>query len=168
MKDQRPPRETPGQVAWSMLLQAQARLVRRIDEELAGQDVISTDLYDVLLTVELADGQRVRLSELADRVLLSRSGLTRLVDRCEKLGLLTRERCREDRRGAYAVLTDAGRAALRKAWPLYRGAIERHFVAHLRDGEAEVIGRALARVLGAEGPAIEITVRGNPHKKGDR
>ena len=160
MSDPRPPRETPGQIAWSMLLRAQAALVRRIDQDLAGRGVLSTDLYDVLLSVQTAPGQRLRLSELADRVLLSRSGLTRLVDRCERQGLLVRERCPEDRRGAYAVLTDAGLAALRKSWPLYRASIEQHFVAHLRNDEAQVIGRALARVLCAEGPAVELTVRG--------
>ena len=122
--------------------------------------VIGSDLYDVLLGLERAPEQRLRLSELADHVVRSRSGLTRLVDRLEKQGLLRRERCPEDRRGAYAVLTDAGREALGRAWPVYRDAIQRHFASHLQGKEAGVIRQALARVLEAQTPPVDVTVGG--------
>ena len=138
----------------------QARLIREIDAELARIGVIGADLYDVLLGLERAPEQRLRLSELADHIVLSRSGLTRLVDRLEKQGLLRRERCPEDRRGAYAVLTDAGRDALRQAWPVYREAINRHFAAHLRNEEASVMRQALARVLEAHSAPVDITIGG--------
>jgi DNA-binding MarR family transcriptional regulator len=128
--------------------------------ELAAAGVIPSDLYDVLLALDRAPDRRLRLSDLADHVVLSRSGLTRLVDRLEKQGLLRRERCPEDRRGAFAVLTEAGLDALRKAWPVYRDAIERHFVSHLQGEEAITLRRALARVLDAHAAPVELTVGG--------
>jgi DNA-binding MarR family transcriptional regulator len=152
--------ETEGQLAWSLLLLTQARLIRATDEELAAAGVVPSDLYDVLLALDRAPDRRLRLSDLADHVVLSRSGLTRLVDRLEQQGLLRRERCPEDRRGAFAVLTEAGLAALRKAWPVYRDAIERHFVSHLTGEEAATLRRVLARVLEAHVAPVELTVRG--------
>jgi DNA-binding MarR family transcriptional regulator len=152
--------DADSQAAWSLLLLTQARLIRAIDAELATAGVIGSDLYDVLLGLERAPDQRLRLSDLADHIVLSRSGLTRLVDRLEKQGLLRRERCPEDRRGAYAVLTDAGRDALRQAWPVYRDAINRHFAAHLSGKEANVIRQALARVLDAHLAPVALTIGG--------
>ena len=143
-----------------MLLVTQARLIRAMDVELATAGVIPSDLYDVLLALDRAPARRLRLSDLADHVVLSRSGLTRLVDRLEAQGLLRRERCPEDRRGAYAVLTEQGSEALRKAWPVYRDAIERHFVSHLSPDEAATIRQALARVLEAQARPVELTVGG--------
>src|ERR671921_132950 len=97
---------TTGDAAWSALLLTQARLMREMERELAASGVILPELYDVLLALDRAPDHRLRLSELADHIVLSRSGLTRLVDRLEKHGLLRREQCPEDRRGAYAVLTE--------------------------------------------------------------
>jgi len=86
---------------------------------------------------------------LAQRVVLSRSGLTRLVDRLEAEGLLTRDRSGTDRRGAYAVITEQGIAALRRAWPVYARGISQYFAQWLTTEEAQVLGSALERILGA-------------------
>jgi DNA-binding MarR family transcriptional regulator len=90
------------------------------------------------------------MRELADAVLLSRSGLTRLVDRMEAAGLVCREAHASDRRGANAVLTAAGRAALRRAAPVHLRGIEAHFARHLSDAEVETLRAALGRVSGAQ------------------
>jgi DNA-binding MarR family transcriptional regulator len=156
--------DSAGQQAWGLLLLTQARLIRVMEKDLAGANVLPPDLYDVLLGLSRAPDRRLRLNELADAVVLSRSGLTRLVDRLERQGLLRRERCPEDRRGAYAVLTDAGLEALQKAWPVYRAGIERYFVAHLEGDEVAVIKRALTRVLEAQAAPIALTVRGQAMK----
>lgn len=103
--------------------------------------------YDVLVELVDAPEQRLRMSELADRVVLSRSTLTHLVERLEAAGLLTRERCGTDRRGAYAVLTEQGRAALRQAWPVYANGIQTYFVQQLQPMELQLLDQGLGRVL---------------------
>ena len=118
--------------------------------------------YDVLLCLKRAPGggQRLRLSELAEAVTLSRSGLTRLVDRLEKAGLLRREACPTDRRGAFAALTPKGAGALRRTWPAYARAIQEHFARHLSDEEAGILARASGRILrGLTTPAPEAPPR---------
>ena len=87
--------------------------------------------------------------ELAERVVLSRSGLTRLVDRLEAEGLLTRDRSGTDRRGAYAVITEQGIAAMRQAWPVYARGIIKYFAQWLTREEAQLLGSALGRILQA-------------------
>jgi DNA-binding MarR family transcriptional regulator len=91
----------------------------------------------------------VRLSELAQQVLLSRSNLTHLLDRLEKAGLLRRERCPSDRRGAYAVLKAQGLALQQKMWIVYADAIGDYFGAHLEDEELKVVERVLQRMIDA-------------------
>lgn len=135
--------------AWRLFLTAHARLSQRIDAELAAAGVVPLGWYDVLLALEEAPEQRLRLSELAEAVLLSRSGLTRLVDRLEAQGLLRREVCATDRRGSFAVLTAAGRAAREMAWPVYARAIQSEFGRHLEEDEVRVLTRALRRLLAA-------------------
>jgi DNA-binding MarR family transcriptional regulator len=89
------------------------------------------------------------MHELARAVVLSRSGLTRLVDRLEKAGLLRREPDPSDRRGAFAVLTDEGRDMLRQMWPVYAAGIAEHFGRHVSDEEAHELTEALSRILAA-------------------
>ena len=124
-------------ILWRTFLAAHAAAVGRIDAELRQADLLPLEWYDVLLALEEAPQQRLRMSELAQFVLLSRSGLTRLVDRLEKEGLLRREACVTDRRGAYAVLTEAGLAARERTWPTYSEGIVRHFARHVSTEEAE-------------------------------
>jgi DNA-binding MarR family transcriptional regulator len=135
--------------AWRAFLNAHAAAVGAIERELAAADCISLTWYDVLVALWEAPQHRLRLHELAQTVVLSRSGLTRLVDRLEAAGLLRREACADDRRGAYAVLTDDGRAAQLRAWPIYARGIVTHFADHLSDEDAMVLTEALGRVSAA-------------------
>ncbi len=104
-------------------------------------------LHDVLLALYEAPDHRLRMHELARAIVLSRSGLTRLVDRLEAEGLLFRERSGTDRRGAYAVLTDAGLAALRQTWPVYAHGIAEHFACYLSDEEVRTLIEVFQRVM---------------------
>lgn len=133
--------------AWRALLGASKVLVEAIDRDLRGAGVAPLSTYDVLFALYEAPGRRLRMHELADATALSRSGLTRLVDRLEAEGVLAREPDPDDRRGTYAVLTGAGRAALRSTWPAYAAGIERHFGRHLTDRQAEALRDALEAVL---------------------
>jgi DNA-binding MarR family transcriptional regulator len=132
--------------AWRAFLNAHAAVIDRIEREMAGAGVLPLGSYDVLVALLEAPGHRLRLHELARHVVLSRSTLTRVADRLEAEGLLARERVPTDRRGAYAVLTERGRAALRRAWPIYAQGIQRHFAAHLAPGEVQVLTEALGRI----------------------
>jgi DNA-binding MarR family transcriptional regulator len=135
--------------AWRNFITAHARLIARIDQELADAGCVPLHWYDVLIELAEAPEGRLRMSELARKVVLSKSGLTRLVDKLEANGLLSREPTPTDGRGAFAVLTEAGRAALRKAWPVYAHGIQTHFAAYLSDEEARLYTESLARMLDA-------------------
>ncbi len=93
-------------------------------------------MYDVLVQLVEADGGRLRMQDLADRVVFSRSGLTRLVDRMVSEGLVTRERCDDDRRGTFASITAAGRARLRQASGVHLRGVAEHFARHLSPARA--------------------------------
>jgi DNA-binding MarR family transcriptional regulator len=135
--------------AWRSFLTAHATLIDRIEHELVEANVLPLSWYDVLLALYEAPDHRLRMHELASAIVLSRSGLTRLVDRLEAEGLLYRERSGTDRRGAYAVLTDAGLAALRQTWPVYARGIAEHFACYLSDEEVRTLTEVFQRVLAA-------------------
>ena len=105
--------------------------------------------YDVLIELYEAPEHRLRMHELAERVVLSRSGLTRLVDRLETEGLLTRDRSRTDRRGAYAVITEQGIEALQRTWPIYAKGIAEYFAQWLTLEEAQLLESAFRHILQA-------------------
>jgi DNA-binding MarR family transcriptional regulator len=132
--------------AWEAFVFAHAAAVGRIERDLARVGTVSLAWYDVLVALANAPDRRLRLNDLADRVVLSRSGLSRLVDRIEKAGLIAREPTPEDRRGLYAVLTPAGERAMRETWPAYANGIARHFAAHLDDDEKRVLATSLRKV----------------------
>ena len=132
--------------AWRGFLETHARLVRELDEELRRAHNLPLSSYDVLTTLESAADRRMRMRELADAILLSRSGLTRLVDRLVREGFVVREECEDDARGAFAVLTDAGLAALRGARPTHHTGVRRRFLSRLGPGEAARLGEAWARI----------------------
>lgn len=134
---------------WRTFLRAHAAVIDRMERELAEKGVLPLGHYDVLLALAEASEGRLRMHELARDVVLSRSGLTRMVDRLEKSGLLCRERCDDDRRGCYAVLTGDGMEALRHARPVYSRGIAEHFGRHLDDEEVRVLDESLGRVLAA-------------------
>ena len=150
------------QIAWANLLHVHARLVAVMDRELMAAGLLSMSGYDVLLTLKRAPGRRLRLSELAARVVLSRSGLTRLLDRIEAAGHLRRESAAEDRRGAYAILLPAGDEALKATWRVYEGLILEHFGSVISDNEARVMHEVFTRLLAApvvESEPINLTVK---------
>ena len=133
--------------AWSSFLRFHAVVVGRIERTLSEAGVIPLTSYDILLAVDGSPGKRLRMSEIADRVVLSRSGLTRSVEKLIKEGCLKREGCPEDRRGAFAVITEKGREALKKAWPVYGKAIRTYYAAHLTDEEAVNLASLFRRAL---------------------
>ncbi|HJR51873.1 MAG TPA: MarR family transcriptional regulator [Gemmatimonadales bacterium] len=135
--------------AWRALLTSHAELTERIDTALRAAGVIPLRWYDALLCLYEAPGRRLRLAELAKAALLSRSGLSRLVDRLEEAGLLTREPCQDDARGAYAVLTSEGLHALRRCWRVYGPEIAR-VGRRLTLAEARTLRGLLVRLLEAE------------------
>ena len=139
---------TKGSV-WPLFLTAHAVLVDVIERRLAQAGLPPLAWYDLLWGLERSPGERLRMSELADKVVLSRSNLTRLVDRLEEAGLVARERSTEDRRGAYAVLTEAGREMRRRMWPVYEAGIRQLFDGRLNDAEAGTLSAVLRRLLAA-------------------
>jgi DNA-binding MarR family transcriptional regulator len=131
---------------WQALAAAHATLVERLDPEVDACAVIGTDAVAVLLPLSLADGQRLRMHELADRSHLTRSGLTRRVDRLVADGWVERVYCDTDRRGAYAQLTDRGASELERALPYHVGAIERHLADRLTSDELTSLTRLLTKL----------------------
>ncbi len=117
--------------AFGMLLEAHASLVAVVGRELEAATELSIGWFEILIRLARSPGQRLRMSELASQAALSTSGLTRLVDRMEEAKLISRAACPSDRRGAFAVLTDAGLAALEAALPAHLDSLERHMVAPL-------------------------------------
>ena len=138
--------------AWRALITAYSAAVEGIERGLSEARLPPLGWYDVLLELSAAPEYRLRMHELARAVVLSRSGLTRLVDRLEKAGLLRREPDPADGRGSFAVLTDEGARMRETMWPVYAKGIAEHFGAHVSDEEAEVLSRALGRVRAAAGP----------------
>jgi DNA-binding MarR family transcriptional regulator len=132
--------------AWRGFLATHARLVRELDEELRAAHGLPLSSYDVLTTLESAPGRRLRMRDLADEVVLSRSGLTRLVDRLGREGLVTREECEEDARGAFAVLTDAGARALADARPTHHDGVRTRFLDALEGEDATRLRELWARI----------------------
>src|SRR5205814_3061103 len=105
--------------------------------------------FDVLTQLHLTPHKRLSMTELANAVLLSKSGLTRLVDRIEEAGLVRRAAAPGDRRSLLIVLTPSGAKALKRAAPIHADGIRRHFVAYVRDSEAAAVEAALSRVAAA-------------------
>ena len=147
MQTQAPSRSDPRLGAWRAFLRAHARVVRELERELQAEQGLALTDYDVLVQLAGADGRRLRMSELADRLLLSRSGVTRLVDRLVSAGLVERLVCDDDRRGQWASLTDAGLQRLRGASPTHLRGVARHFLDRLSPDELAGIERALGRVV---------------------
>jgi DNA-binding MarR family transcriptional regulator len=135
-------------------LRAHSLLVRRMDEELQAVHGLSLAEYDALFQLASAPGRRLRMSVLAERVLLSRSGITRLVDRLLAAGMVERSACVTDARGAEAALTNVGLERLRRASGTHLLDIERYFLAAMDEDERAVVGRVLGRIAdGVGGPA---------------
>lgn len=117
-----------------------------LEAELRSLEDLPLSWYDVLVQLSEAEGHERRMQELADRVLLSKSGLSRLVDRMEEEGLVERRPCDDDARGIMATLTDAGMERLRAAAPTHVAGVRQHFVDLLDAEETDVLARALTRI----------------------
>lgn len=133
--------------AWRGFLRVHAALAKALDAELETAHGLSLSSYEVLLYLADAPEQRMRMRDLAETVLLSRSGLTRLVDRLERDGLLCRAACPSDARGAFAVLTDDGRELLERARPTHLAGVRRRFLRHFGDAELRELAARWDRVV---------------------
>jgi DNA-binding MarR family transcriptional regulator len=131
---------------WRMLQRAQVRVTRHLESELLVAHDLPLASYEVLMQLAEAPRRRLRMNDLADRVLLSRSGLTRLIDRLQRDGLVAREACADDARGLYAVLSDRGAARLAEATPTYLRGIRRQFLDMLDAGEIAQVRHMLAKL----------------------
>lgn len=139
-------RRDEGVTTWAAFLRAHAAVVRRLEAHLAETKGLPLSWYDVLLELEHAPDRRFRMQELGHRAVLSRSRVSRIVDELAEAGLVCREPDPRDRRGAYAVLTPAGRARMRRAAPAYVRGIEAHFTRHLSDEELALLRTACLRL----------------------
>ncbi len=133
--------------AWRGLLRVHATLTKALDAQLEAEHGLALSSYEVLMYLNDADEQRMRMSDLASSVILSRSGLTRLVDRLERDGLLERQSCPDDARGSFASLTEAGRVRLQAARVTHLAGVRELFVDHFAEAELETLGAAWERVL---------------------
>ncbi|MBD3887572.1 winged helix-turn-helix transcriptional regulator [Phormidium tenue FACHB-886] len=136
-----------GSEAWIGLLRVYGALQQRLDMELQAAHQLPLVSYEALLYLAIAPDQKMRLSELANTVLLSLSGVSRLVDRLVKAGLVMRETAAEDGRGAYAVLTAAGLTMLRSAHKTHLEGVRKHFLQHFTAEELVLLGSFWERLL---------------------
>ena len=142
--------DQPRLDAWRALLTAHAAVVDRIEHDLgAGHGLVPLTWYDILLELRQAPEHRLRQRDLARSIVLTRSGISRLIDRLEAAGLVRREANPEDRRGDLVVLTSEGDDALRRTWPAYAHGIAEHFARHVEPDEASTLSSVLERVRAA-------------------
>ncbi|MDZ4762906.1 MAG: MarR family winged helix-turn-helix transcriptional regulator [Chloroflexota bacterium] len=128
------------QAAWGGLLGMYGRLFRLIDTDLQTHSQITHIEFEVLLRLTWEKNQRMRIQDLAARSVLTRSGVSRVVERLEKIGLIRRERADEDRRGAYAILTADGAARLKTALTAHVAFVRQHFLTHFSEAELKQMG----------------------------
>jgi len=143
--------DTPQMEAFRDLMRAQAEVGRRLDHDLQQETGLSIIEYVVLLTLRYAPGGSLPVGDLSCEVHLTKSGVTRLVDRMGQAGTVERVADQDDRRSVRAAITEKGRAELRKAWPIHRRGIDEYFGAHLSDAEAATLSKLLRRVAPADG-----------------
>lgn len=124
--------------------------MRRLERELSEERGLPLSWYDVLLELNSAHGRRLRMQELGDRAVLSRTRVSRIVDEMVRDRLVRREPDPADRRATFAVITDAGRKVLRASAPVYLRGIREHFTSNLSERELATLGRSLEKVLEAQ------------------
>jgi DNA-binding MarR family transcriptional regulator len=135
--------------AWAALLTARALVVEAIEKRLADAELPELAWYDVLWALEQAPAGQLRMHELAAQTVITRSNMTRLVDRLEAAGLVSRQRAPEDRRGAFAQLTPAGKQMRARMWKVYGPAIAEFFDDHVSEAEATAMRSCLLRIIEA-------------------
>jgi DNA-binding MarR family transcriptional regulator len=132
--------------AWRGLLRAHASLAKRLESRLEREHGLQLSSYEVLQHLMDAPAGRMRMCDLAEHAQLSRSGLTRLVDRLERDELLSRCTCQHDARGAYACLTDRGQERLEAARGTHRAVVREHFLSHFSERELDTLGKMWERI----------------------
>jgi DNA-binding MarR family transcriptional regulator len=138
--------------AWKGFVRVYRHMVRALDAELEAAHGLSSSSFEVLKALRCSPEGRLRMADLAQHALLSRSGMTRLVDRLERQGLLTRCQCSDDARGCFAVLSEAGSELLDRARPIHLGIIREQFLAHLGEDDLARLGELWSRVLADPAP----------------
>jgi DNA-binding MarR family transcriptional regulator len=132
--------------AWRGLLRVHANMTKTLDADLMREHRLPLSSYEVLLFLADSPVGRMRMSELADSVLLSRSGLTRLVDRLERDGLLRRQRCEQDQRGWFAEITDEGRELFERARVTHLDGVRERFLSRLAPDEQRTLAALWEKV----------------------
>lgn len=151
----------PRLAAWRSFLRTHTHLLRILEQDLQANHKISIGSYDVLVQLAEAEGNRLRMSELAEAVLLSRSGLTRLVDRLQREGLVERQPDPLDARGLFTVLTEKGRNALRDASTVHLAGVSRLVIDRLSAPELVQLQELMRRLDPIAGlPRTGTPVRG--------
>jgi DNA-binding MarR family transcriptional regulator len=135
--------------AWRAVLLAHSRALRAIERDLANKGQIPLGWYDVLLELNAAPERRLRMQELALKVVLSRTRVSRIVTELAAAGYVERVPDPDDGRATLAAITTAGRAALRQAAPIYLAGIQEHFIRHLSNSQQQAITTGLQRVIDA-------------------
>lgn len=143
--------EELGVAAWRALLLAHSAALRAIDADVRRDGRIPLAWYDVLLELNSAESRRLRMNDLSEKVVLSRTRVSRVVDAMEDAGLVIKKSDDTDARVTWATMTAAGRVALRTAAPVYLDAIDRHFTRHLSKGALNHVKRALLRIADVHG-----------------
>jgi DNA-binding MarR family transcriptional regulator len=132
--------------AWRGMLRAHSALTKALDAELVRAHGLPLSSYEVLLFLADSPEGQMRMSELADGVLLSRSGLTRLVDRMQREGLLRRERCEDDARGWFAAITPKGRELFTRARKTHLDGVRERFLSHFTRDELRSLAAFWERI----------------------
>jgi len=136
----------PEMAVWRNFQRAHVTIMRRIEAELMERHELPLASFDVLLQLRYAQQHRLRMNDLADRVLISRSGLTRLIDRMEREGLVERHACQSDARGLYAVLTVPGHRRLAGATPTYYRCIRESFLSRIGRDELQQVAATASKL----------------------
>jgi DNA-binding MarR family transcriptional regulator len=136
-----------GILAWSAFLRAYAAVVRRVEADLEAKARVPLGWYDVLLELNAAPGRRMRMQDLGEAAVLSRSRVSRIVDELATAGLAERCPNPDDRRSSYALITDEGRKVLRRAAPVYLAAVREHFVTDLTPTQLTAVRSAMESLI---------------------
>ena len=142
--------------AWRAVLLAQSRAVRAIERDMEAAGAIPLGWYDVLLELNAAPDRQLRMQDLAARVVLSRTRVSRIVSELEHEGLVERRADADDGRAALATITSAGRAALKRAAPVYLAGIEAHFNRYLSPADQRAVATALQSVIDAHQAQLDL------------
>jgi DNA-binding MarR family transcriptional regulator len=133
--------------AWVGLVRAQQALLERVEADLKAAELPPLGWYDVLLEINRVPEGHLRQFEIGEKVLLNKHNCSRLLDRLEDEGLVKRQSCKEDRRGAHVAITKEGKALLKKMWPVYERAISEYFGRHLSESEVAELAKLMNRLL---------------------